>query len=56
MGVNDNPKPVAVSLHLRVAPALKRQVEEYARELGITTNAAAAVLLSEALRARKAGQ
>ncbi len=37
------------SLNLRVPPALKRQVEEYAERAGISVNAAACVLLTEAL-------
>jgi len=39
------------SLNLRVPPDLKRQVEEYAERAGISVNAAACVLLGEALRA-----
>jgi predicted HicB family RNase H-like nuclease len=38
------------SLNLRVSPDLKRLVEEYARRAGISVNAAACVLLTEALR------
>ncbi|MEV5004587.1 toxin-antitoxin system HicB family antitoxin [Streptomyces sp. NPDC093064] len=38
------------SLNLRVPPDLKRQVEEYAHRAGISINAAACVLLAEALR------
>ncbi|WP_157987113.1 toxin-antitoxin system HicB family antitoxin [Streptomyces atratus] len=38
------------SLNLRVPPDLKRQVEEYADETGISINAAACILLAEALR------
>jgi hypothetical protein len=41
------------SLNLRVAPALKRQVEGYARRLGISVTAAASVLLAEGLRAER---
>jgi hypothetical protein len=41
------------SLNLRVAPALKRQVEEYARRLGISVTAAASVLLADGLRAER---
>jgi hypothetical protein len=41
------------SLNLRVTPALKRQVEEYARGLGISVTAAASVLLAEGLRAER---
>jgi len=41
------------SLNLRVAPELKRQVEEYAQRTGISLNAAACVLLAEALRAER---
>ena len=39
------------SLYLRVPPELKRQVEGYAEARGISVNAAASVLLAEALRA-----
>lgn len=39
------------SLNLRVPPALKRQVEEYAEQAGISINAAACLLLGEGLRA-----
>ncbi|WP_158088779.1 toxin-antitoxin system HicB family antitoxin [Thermoactinospora rubra] len=38
------------SLNLRVPPELKRQIEEYAAQTGISINAAACVLLGEALR------
>jgi predicted HicB family RNase H-like nuclease len=38
------------SMNLRVPPALKRQVEAYAERAGISVNAAACVLLTEALR------
>jgi predicted HicB family RNase H-like nuclease len=38
------------SLNLRVPTDLKRRVEEYARQFGISVNAAACVLLAEALR------
>jgi predicted HicB family RNase H-like nuclease len=41
------------SLNLRVPPALKRQVEEYAERAGISVNAAACVLLTEAFRAER---
>jgi predicted HicB family RNase H-like nuclease len=41
------------SLNLRVPPALKRQVEEYALRTGISVNAAACVLLAEALRTER---
>lgn len=39
------------SLNLRVPPDVKRQVEAYAERAGISVNAAACVLLTEALRA-----
>ena len=42
-----------MSLNLRVAPEIKRQVEEYAQRSGISINAAASVLLTEALRAQR---
>jgi predicted HicB family RNase H-like nuclease len=38
------------SLNLRVSPDLKRQIEAYAQRVGISVNAAACVLLAEALR------
>ncbi|RZB19531.1 toxin-antitoxin system HicB family antitoxin [Streptomyces sp. F001] len=38
------------SLNLRVPPDLKRQIEEYAHRAGISINAAACVLLADALR------
>lgn len=38
------------SLNLRVPADLKRRLEEYARENGVTLNAAACLLLTEALR------
>ncbi|MEV0116440.1 toxin-antitoxin system HicB family antitoxin [Streptomyces sp. NPDC050844] len=38
------------SLNLRVPPDLKKQVEEYAHRAGISINAAACVLLADALR------
>jgi predicted HicB family RNase H-like nuclease len=41
------------SLNLRVPPALKRQVEEYAERAGISVNAAACILLAEAVRAER---
>lgn len=41
------------SLNLRVDPELKRRIEEYARQRGISINAAAAVLLDEGLRAER---
>lgn len=41
------------SLNLRVSPELKRQIEEYARQTGISINAAASILLSEGLRAEQ---
>lgn len=40
-------------MNLRVAPELKRQVGEYAREKGISINAAASVLLAAGLRAER---
>ena len=44
-------------LYLRVRPGLKRQVEEYARQSGISVNAAACILLAESLRtAQRRGQ
>jgi len=39
------------SLNLRVPPGLKRQVEEWARQAGVSVNAAATLLLAEGLRA-----
>lgn len=39
------------SLNLRVAPDLKRRIEEYAARTGISINAAASVLLDKGLRA-----
>jgi predicted HicB family RNase H-like nuclease len=44
---------VRESLNLRVPPEVKRQVEAYARQRGISVNAAACVLLAEALRAER---
>jgi predicted HicB family RNase H-like nuclease len=44
------------SLNLRVSPDLKRQVEEYADRFGISINAAASVLLTEALRDQRHAQ
>jgi predicted HicB family RNase H-like nuclease len=41
------------SLNLRVSPELKRQVEAYAATTGISVNAAASVLLAEALRTER---
>ncbi|MFI0372795.1 toxin-antitoxin system HicB family antitoxin [Actinomadura sp. 1N219] len=38
------------SLNLRVPPALKRRIEEYAEEAGVSINAAACLLLGEGLR------
>jgi predicted HicB family RNase H-like nuclease len=38
------------SLNLRVPPDIKRQVEAYAERAGISVNAAACVILTEALR------
>lgn len=40
-------------MNLRIAPELKRQVEDYAAQTGISINAAAAVLLAEGLRAER---
>lgn len=39
------------SLNLRISPELKRQVTEYSQRLGISINAAAAVLLARAVAA-----
>jgi predicted HicB family RNase H-like nuclease len=39
------------SLNLRVSSELKRRIEEYAAQTGISVNAAACVLLAEGLRA-----
>jgi predicted HicB family RNase H-like nuclease len=39
------------SLNLRVSPEMKRQIEVYAAQTGISINAAACVLLAEGLRA-----
>jgi predicted HicB family RNase H-like nuclease len=39
------------SLNLRVPPGLKRKIEAYAERVGVSINAAACVLLAEALRA-----
>lgn len=47
--------PGRVSLHLRVPPALKQQVRRYARQAGISDNAAACVLLAAAIRAEANG-
>ncbi|MGP4088170.1 hypothetical protein [Streptomyces sp. KR55] len=44
------------SLNLRVPPDVKRQVEEYARGAGISLNAAACVLLADALRRERRRQ
>lgn len=41
------------SLNLRVPPELKRRIEEYATQAGISINAAACVLLAEGLRAEE---
>jgi len=41
------------SLNLRVPPELKRQIEEYAAQAGISINAAACVLLAEGLRTER---
>ena len=41
------------SLNLRVPPALKRQVEEYAERAGISVNAAAILVLAAGLRAER---
>jgi hypothetical protein len=40
----------AFRLDLRVSPGLKRQIEAYAERVGVSINAAACVLLAEALR------
>jgi antitoxin component of RelBE/YafQ-DinJ toxin-antitoxin module len=40
-------------LRLRVTPELKHQIEDYADKLGIPTNTAAILLLTEALRQHK---
>lgn len=42
-----------MSLNLRVAPEIKQQVEEYSQRMGVSINAAASVLLAEALRAER---
>ncbi|MEU7416705.1 toxin-antitoxin system HicB family antitoxin [Streptomyces antibioticus] len=44
------------SLNLRVPPELKRQIEEYAHRAGISINAAACVLLADALRVERRRQ
>jgi len=44
------------SLHLRVTHDLKTRLKNYAASKGISTAAAAAVLLDEALRARETVQ
>lgn len=41
------------TLFLRVTPELKRAVQTIAAELGLTDNAAAIVLLNEAIEARR---
>jgi hypothetical protein len=41
------------SLNLRVPPDLKRRIEQYSTDLGISINAAAIVLLTEGLRAER---
>ena len=41
------------TLYVRVTPGLKDQVNEYARELDITLNAAVTALLDEGLQAVK---
>lgn len=41
------------SLNLRVPPELKQQVEEYAEVKGVSTNAAAILLLAEGLRVER---
>jgi predicted HicB family RNase H-like nuclease len=41
------------SLNLRVPPEVKRQVEAYAKQLGISVNAAASILLVEGFRAEQ---
>jgi predicted HicB family RNase H-like nuclease len=48
--VADEPRE---SLNLRVPPDLKRQVEAYAKRLGISVNAAASILLAEGFRAEQ---
>jgi predicted HicB family RNase H-like nuclease len=44
------------SLNLRVPPELKRQIEEYSAEVGISINAACIVILTEGLRAERLRQ
>ncbi|MFH8474804.1 toxin-antitoxin system HicB family antitoxin [Streptomyces sp. NPDC018000] len=44
------------SLNLRIPPELKRQVEGYAHRAGISLNAAACVLLADALRLERRRQ
>jgi hypothetical protein len=39
------------SLNLRIPPELKRRIEGYAAQAGISINAAACLLLAEGLRA-----
>ncbi|MEU5952813.1 hypothetical protein [Streptomyces sp. NPDC047525] len=41
---------------MRVPPDLKKQVEEYAHQMGISINAAACVLLADALRLERRRQ
>ncbi|WP_344270793.1 toxin-antitoxin system HicB family antitoxin [Actinomadura napierensis] len=41
------------SLNLRVPPALKRRIEQYAEQSGISINAAACMLLDEGLRSEE---
>lgn len=41
------------SLHLRVVPELKRQIEAYARETGVPISAGAVFLLKAGLRAER---
>lgn len=42
--------PPRESLHLRVVPELKRQIEAYARETGVPTSSAAVFLLMAGIR------
>lgn len=40
-------------MYLRLPAELKQRVEEYARELGISNNAAAVTLIAEGLRSTR---
>jgi hypothetical protein len=40
---------------IRLAPAIRQAVQEFASEMGISFNAALSVLLAEAIKARRGG-